>query len=452
MSSFLWVEDFEGGQYREFAYKVFGNALGLASNDFFDNEIELKSFLKSKQIHLATNLAEGIEFINDEASLRKIDFVVLDIDLALMGADISHDEVLIKPLLERWYSYSATDANEEQSFNRACDELKRVAGYHLYIDLVVNRRFPRDRVLFCSNHGGYLKAIQESFNGAKIDPPQVLTKADPNLSRTIVNFYADDYSNLRRNIISICDELVEALRFEQAEFTLPKFLNGADDAIKATDGAYLLSILPLLLPPYIRDSKESSVIFRQFIRALTQDFDKVNYKYFKPTSRKLPYIRVLHCIRNWTSHDSKALKNLQVSDVAYVFLLFLQTSFSIEAKSIENIENSLLDIIGPFREIDEESLKNAFNESYEAVNQKGKELSDDIKIDFYRNTYFASKVNVLAQNSCLMPGEHEKFIYHVFWHNILGLKDVHSFSHQSIYYDNHPFLNQLTRRIFIRSF
>jgi hypothetical protein len=451
MSSFLWVEDFEGGQYREFAYKVFGNALGLTANDFFDNEIELKSFLDSKQIYLATNLAEGIEFINDEANLKKVDFVVLDIDLALMGTDISHDEVLIKPLLERWYNYSTTDANEEQSFNRACDELKRVAGYHLYIDLVVNRRFPRDRVLFCSNHGGYLKAIQESFSGARIEPPTVLTKADPNLNDSVAVFYSDEYAKLRRIIISICDELVGALRFGQAEFALPKYLNNTDKNLKDSDGAYLLSVLPLLLPPYLKGSGDISVIYRQFVRAITQEFDKVNYK-DSPHKQKHPYIRVLHSIRNWTSHDSKALNNLSEGDVAFIFSLFVEIGFLTKSKLLEGLESRLFECLGAYVEIDRNELKEKIIVSFEDVAQRGNSLPNELRSDFDQTPHFSQRVNMLIQNACLINGEHRKFIYRIFWHNIVYIDEYGNISQQSIYLDKNKYLNELTRRLYLESF
>ena len=453
MSSFLWIEDFEGGQYREFSYKIFGQALGLPADSFGETETDLKSFLEGKQIFLLTTLAEGIKFIDDESQLRKVDFIILDIDLALMGVDIADDESLIKPLLEKWYNYRSTDANEEQSFNRACDELKRVAGYHLYIDLVAKFRFPRDRIMFCSNHGGYLKAIQESFSGAKIEPPQVLTKADPNISRSIIDFYADDYSKLRRNIISICDELGQALRFGQAEFILPKFLYGAEDSFKVTDGTYLLSVLPLLLPPYLSEREELTVIFRQFVRALTQDFDKVNYRDIPRSSQKLPFLKVLHSARNWMSHDSKAMARLEIGDVAYMFLIFLQSCFSTKSKSIKFYENNLLELISPSAEFKEEELMQAFIVSFQKIEQRGSTLCGEDRIQFYDNPYFERKLNLLALFSNLNPGEHEKFIYQIFWHSILYLNDQNKFSTQSIYFvDKSPILDQLIKRTFTKAF
>ena len=452
MSSFLWVEDFEGGQYREFSYRLFGHALGLAAIDFFDNELELKSFLKSKQIYLATNLAEGIDFIANEANLNTIDFVVLDIDLALMGVDISEGEELIKPLLSKWYNYNPNDPNEEKAFNAACDELKRVAGYHLYIDLVVNRRFPRDRILFCSNHGGYLKAIQESFSGAKIEPPTVLTKADTGLSDSIADFYADEYSKLRRIIISICNELTEALHFGQAEFTLQKYLYASEDNFTASDGVYLLTILPLLLPPFLKDRREISVVYRQIVRTITQEFDKVDYKNSSQFKRKLPYIRVLHSIRNWTSHDGKALNNLDESDVAYIVLLFLYLGFESKSKIYDDLKSKLFQLIGLNVEIKSSDLKSKIVSSFENVSRRGNDLSSEIRGDFCQAFHFSQKVNMLIQNSCLTSGEHEKFIYQIFWHNIVFVDDSGNISPQSIYFDNNKFLTELVRRIYVKSF
>ncbi|MDD2740660.1 MAG: hypothetical protein PHV02_00165 [Rhodocyclaceae bacterium] len=455
MSAFLWVEDFEGGQYREFAFKLFGEALGIPAHDFSDTETGLKQLLKKNDIYLATNFADGLRFINDESERKRIDYVVLDIDLALMGPDISDDEPLIRPVLESWYNYKPADANEEESFNRACDELKRVAGYHLYVDLVVNLRFPRDRILFCSNHGGYLKAIQDSFNGAKIKPPAVLTKSDPALSHEVSAFYADEYSHVRRIILAICDELSDALRFKQAEFTMAKVFKNSEDTLKATDGAYFLGVLPHLLPAYLNDDTEIRLVYRQLVRALTQEFvDKVDYEGM-PKNKK-PFVRVLHTIRNWTSHDSRALNNLDASDVAYIFYLFIQTGFSIKTTVIESVLGDLLNIIGRHGEIDHELLNRAIINSIEDVSQRGDALSDEAKSIFYQErTPFGLKVNLLSQNSCLFPGEQKKFIYQIFWHNIVTLNDTNSLSPQSTFFSNdgaYAAIKQLSHRIFNKSF
>lgn len=446
MSSFLWVEDFEGGQYREFSYRIFGHALGLAASDFFDNEIELKSFLKSKQIHLVTNMADGIRFINNEAKFREIDFVVLDIDLALMGVDISEDEDLIKPLLMKWYHYNPKDANEEKSFNTACDELKRVAGYHLYIDLVVNRRFPRDRILFCSNHGGYLKAIQESFSGAKIEPPTVLTKADPILNSSVAYFFSDEYSKLRRSIISICDELATAIPFEHAKFILPQHLRNLSEDFNATDGVYLLKILPLILPPFINERSEKAVIYRQFIRVITQEFDRVDFS--SQGKRNLACINVLHSIRNFTSHNSKALNNLDESDVAYIFLLFLLVGFESKEKFYENFKSGLIESVGVSVEINNDDLRVNIANSLEDVLQKSKCLPDEVKSEFDNTSHFKKKVKLLSENQSLASVEYDKLIYRIFWHEIVRVDD----SGNVTFSEKNQYLLELMRRIYSKSF
>jgi len=43
--------------------------------------------------------------------------------------------------------YECSNAEDETNFVNRCAELKKVAGYHLYTELLVNLGFPREHIL-----------------------------------------------------------------------------------------------------------------------------------------------------------------------------------------------------------------------------------------------------------------------------------------------------------------
>jgi hypothetical protein len=118
----------------------------------------------------------------------------------------------------------------------------------------------------------------------------------------------------------------------------------------------------------------------------------------------------------------------------------------------EILKSKLFEIVGACAEVDPVELKGKIINSFEEVSQRGQNLSNAVKIEFDQASHFSQKVNILIQNGCLTAGEHEKFIYRVFWHNIVYIEDSIIISPQSIYFDKNKFLNELTQRIYSNSF
>jgi len=248
VSAFLWVEDFEGGQYREFGHALFGRALGLAANDFPDNESGLRDFMKSRQVELTTSFAEAARRMDE--NLRDYDYVVLDIDLNLLGEDVDDDLPWVLPLLERWYGYDPKAKSVEDSYNAARQKMKEVAGYHLFIDLVMNRGFPRERILFCSNHGNHLDTINKSFEPARMEAPSIYKKSDDTVKEWIADQSEKPYIKLRRWVILACQELLEQMRRGKTHFTMRDLLPNGDTQLAPINAEFLLETLarPALYP------------------------------------------------------------------------------------------------------------------------------------------------------------------------------------------------------------
>ncbi len=219
MSTLLWVEDFEDKQYRTTTFNVFGRALNLTAADIPDEVNDLREFLEMQQVTLATNFAEASRIIDER--LSDFDGIVLDIDLELLGEDFESDFSLLEHLLKRCYHYDPDSDGAEAAYDKARGNMKMIAGYHLYVELVVNRGFQRNRIQFCSQHGDQLeKALKSSFDTAHMERPAVWIKSDPRVGDWISNVREDPYTKLRRWVILACREMLVRLRFNQTTFLM----------------------------------------------------------------------------------------------------------------------------------------------------------------------------------------------------------------------------------------
>lgn len=449
MSAFLWVEDFEGGQYREFAHAIFGRALGLGPEQFPNEVNALREFLQARQVMLATNYVEAARFIAER--LSDVDSVVLDIDLELLGEDATEDRPVVTEVLTRWYHYDPLAANEPLSYNDARENLKPVAGYHLFLELVLNRGFPRTRILFCSNHGNHLESIKNSFEPARIEAPEIFRKGDRRVGDWVADIRAEPYSNFRRWVILACREILDQLRHGQTHFQMSSLPGVTTGQLSAVDAENLLETLPQLLPAYHEQGITQRTAFRLFVRTLTQDWDKVNYK---DASFKLPekaFAAVLVHARNWTSHDAKALTALTESDMAFLFLIALRTCFKLSRKRLEGFEVALLSQIGEAAVLDMARLKEYFEQTDAEVTEHWTKLPADKRSSGNASIYFANRVNELEHAGKIPPGEHEERLRQIVWHQLHGLKS-NGFAPQQRNFDSSEFLKQLMQRINYRSF
>ena len=94
------------------------------------------------------------------------------------------------------------------------DILRKIAGYQIYTELVIELGFPKAHILFCSNHASYFDQLKSKFASANIKPPlssnpdkPFLTKDDAADIKQWLNDAQRDYFVLRRGIIEGCRQL-----------------------------------------------------------------------------------------------------------------------------------------------------------------------------------------------------------------------------------------------------
>lgn len=450
MSTYLWVEDFENGRCGDYAFNLFGEILQIDLNLFPDSENALKAFLRTKNIFLETNYSDASRFINDRKKLETVDFVILDIDLRLTGIDFEEDEEKLKPILEKWYDYEPKSPIEAESLNKSKFNMKKMAGYHLYTDLLINLRFPKKHILFCSDHADYLISVAQSFNGAKMSAPIVFSKSDERLNPAIKSLDQDIYIRLRRSILSACTAISNELVRGTITYTIPQHSRSGSAELTSEDGESLLGILPLLLPSIVEPGTPKNLIFRQFLRALTQDWDKIR---FENASIDLKaFASILVSCRNWTSHSNKALTQLGERDMAFIFLLLIRSSFSLDPNTIETYEVDLLDILGSDTSINIGLMKQKLDDSYEELNILKNRLPRSRQSEFDGYFYFDFKANFLHENDQLLPGEHEVTISRMFFHRLINPSAEGKHSPKLSDFGNSKFMTQFTRRVFHRAF
>ena len=167
MSYFLWVEDFEN-EPKVTATNVFGELFDPEL--FSDNKRELKRNFKDHGVLVELNLQDGLGIISSELD-KKIDYIIIDIDLPAYDGDLNQE---VLGLLSEFEGYQPLDdeTEDEALRKKACHALKSIAGFYLYTKLVVELGFPKQHILFCSNHGENTETIQKAFKTAKIKPPK----------------------------------------------------------------------------------------------------------------------------------------------------------------------------------------------------------------------------------------------------------------------------------------
>lgn len=351
MPRFLWVEDFdtEPASYRDTTHFVFGCRAGNR-DEIPDEKEDLRDYLASKDIVLETTLSTALQFIAEPGNLATIDFVVLDIDLKI--SEEREDEVdnkLLNDIFERH-----GDSSEERT---KLKEIKKIAGYYIWTSLVIDMGFPRNRIQFCSNHGNFLKSINESFVKARITPPQIFTKTDKKICTWIELQNSDQYISFRRNVVDYCQVLINRLNEADAPqdlLALHKFpgKNTCDFTKELADE--ILEALPKYLPINILTEHQDEVL-RSFMRRLTVEWDRFDTKdefceklekeeginYSRDTNRQTKAsASLLKLIRNTLSHSSGKPIHITCELAAFYFVLNMRTIFQIEpSNNIEHIED-----------------------------------------------------------------------------------------------------------------
>ncbi|CAK0770506.1 hypothetical protein CCP4SC76_5320005 [Gammaproteobacteria bacterium] len=154
MVRFLWIEDFENDK-NSVVEQVFGNYLKTLDIQNAPYPQEWREVLERANICLKENFLDGYRFLEDPEKLRKVDFVVLDIDLRLADPDDEADNPATQVAL--------ADIQQQEFGDDSREKMKEKAGFLLFRCMIVNHRFPRERILICSDHGSNIKGRIPDF-------------------------------------------------------------------------------------------------------------------------------------------------------------------------------------------------------------------------------------------------------------------------------------------------
>jgi len=435
VTAFLWIEDFPEGDPHATVSNVFGAVLGQeAVKSLSSVPRQIARNLERFDIHLQLTYANALRFINDPDELEKIDFIILDIDLKPYDEVVKDfDEIL--STVRRWYNFKCNDRPgqpgfDEKGYQVACDELKRVAGYHLWAKLIIDIGFPRERILFCSDHGGNLTSITDAFNAAKLEIPEIPTKSDERTKESVLAMQQDAYVSLRRNVIEACGALQRSLSKGEIRFRLPDMPGKGAGLLDKVAADELLSILPKMLPFRSQSANARKRALRQFIVTLSQYWDRVEPGQMLEDNRTArssgnpqkwepwlcAYSNVLKYIRNWTSHSTVALTEVTEIDAAFVFLLGVRAMFNLGNLPTRFEEKLLISLGGV--EFDKESLDidgllRSMGKSFNELEQLTERHQDLVISVFPKMLRELQKKNEPAVEDRRMGRVHQ-----LFWHSL----------------------------------
>ena len=354
MSHFLWIEDFENS-VETTAHDVLSS---IIEEPFDDDSRKLKKKLKEQGVFLELTFQDGLSFIRDEDKLNQIDYIILDIDLKSHEGSIDDISPDVLELLYKFQDYTEAkyESKDRELFKEACEDLKEIAGFYLYTQLILELGFPKTHILFCSNHGENTKAIQEAFKQAKISLPKIYSKSNPEVQSWVKSCYDNPYSHLRRNIIEGCKYLKklteEKLRFNNFIKKQDK-QKEQDKKITVEDLHNYLDILENFLP--LREPPDKATFYKLFVRTLAHEWESVNPNNASDRNRKelFAFAWIMKMTRNWLAH-SRVFEKISEQDVAYLFIINMRVMFTLE-DNLLNYEEHLLQLFETI--ISEQELK-----------------------------------------------------------------------------------------------
>ena len=399
MTHFLWVEDFNFSEdnrseniVSSTVSSVFGSILDnieLSTRLAEEDENDAQDFLEEKGIFLKLNLLEALEFINDPKELAKIDFVVLDVDMPLENGQRDNNNYL-SSLIERCPPE---------------DDLRKIAGYHIYTELVIELGFPKSHILFCSNHAKYFKTLNKKFENANIKPPvsphpekTFLEKNDKEFIAEWLNDARNNYFVLRRGIIEGC----YALEASTNDDELKEYFFG------------LKKYLPLKQP----SETEKDSIYLHLARAILHDWDNQGHSIPKgQPNESLGWL--LRTARNWLTHDS-LLSNIDEKMISFLFLinarlLDANSKVNLDKSKLETFENILLSVFNVTKSTEAERIFNLKCFYTDALN-----VGQSNGLDFMKKQYFYSQMVNDFHEKKVSNLDYKKLLFRIFMFAIYG--------------------------------
>lgn len=445
MSYFLWVEDFENSP------KVTAsNVLGSVFDDslFLEDKRALKKNLKNQGVFIELSLQDGLGFITPDLD-KKIDYIILDIDLPAHSGDGVNTEVM--GLLETFENYQklADEVEDEALLKEKCNKLKERAGFYLYTKLVVELGFPKQHILFCSNHAENNKTILDAFVIAKMASPQIYQKSNPDVQDWVKSRYENPYSRLRRGIIEGCQYL-KGLPEDKLRFN--DFIKDAEKSVSLEDIRDYLGVLENFLP--LREPNDKAALYKLFIRTLVHEWEAAEPKNIKGLAW------IMKSTRNWITHNSTLFNALDETMLAYLFLINMRVMFGFD-DAVQPYEKILLNLFAEdvlSEQLFKDKSKNKLipiSEAYCGI--KNIALDNNAK-DAFLFSVIAN--NIQEGNS---PARNDKklftkLLYQMFW--LINSyprvdtknKKLLEINFSDFYYVEKTYLFELARHIYSRSF
>jgi len=355
--------------------------------------------------------------------------------------------------------------------------LKTKAGYQLYIELVMGLDFPKDHILFCSNHIDELESLTEAFQEAKIQLPRTphgklalsKKKGDQEaLWGWITERRNNHYSVLRRGIIEGC-QYIQSLIENPDNIQFGEFTHKDAEKI-AQDMQDYLDILSKLLP--LREPQDKEPLYKLFVRTLAHEWEtSANPESFsgENKNRNKTFAWVMKNTRNWISH-SDFLDDLEEQDIAFLFIVAMRAMFSLDATT-QNHEKILLALFEQER-LSADNLKNCFKnkdipliDTYFAV----RNASLNAKIPVKEATPFRKMLDDMQSRN--IPHNYIRGLFQIFWHGLFPItlsgtpeNKVKKINHTTFLcemkcqfsgdynFDHKEFLFEFARSIYKRSF
>jgi hypothetical protein len=469
MSHFLWIEDFDNSPKA-----TASNVLGSLFDDsyFSEDKRQLRKNLKQHGVFIELSFQDGLSFIRQQ--LHKIDYVILDINLpAISEGDSINDEVLKLLTDFQAYQKQADEKEDEQLLTEKCKELREIAGFYLYTELVVELGFPKDHILFCSNHGEEVKSIKEAFESAKIALPPIYEKANPKVQQWVKTRYENPYSRLRRGIIEACRYIANLIenkekddvKYKDKEKQLTKDYLRFNDYIESEKEVSLedmrdyLKVLENFLP--LRKPVDKFTLYKLFIRTLTHEWEATEPKKI----RGLAWI--MKSNRNWITHNSTLFNALDETMVAYLFIMNMRIMFNFD-ETVQSYENILLSLFSKETLLATDlkvktsnkviPLSKAYLDLKNLVLDERQDKNKKVQDGFY----FNELANNIQQSNSAFRNDKQlfsKLLYQMFWlttsnpfistgnrRNLLEIK------FWDFNYSEKPYLFELARHIYSRSF
>jgi hypothetical protein len=415
MSQFLWIEDFENSPL-DTTRSVFGGPLSLTKIP--DTKEEVKNLLEKHRVLVELTFLEAWQFIHNPQKLLQVDYIILDIDLIVQG-EIDDEKGELPAILELYgYQHHQDSENRRRSYKTATNALKKVAGYQLYVELVINLGFPQDHIRFCSNHGEEMKNIQAAFITAKMQLPQILTKNQTKeIAEWITGRRGNIYAVLRRGIIEGCVRISQLLANHPEFIQFGEFIKTDSNGspiwkVTVKDMQEYLETLQNLLPLREPEPIDKSRCFRTFIRTLVHDWDAAEPKQGSDKVNST-FGWIMKNARNWSAH-SEVLEEMKEPDVAFLFIVAMRAMFKL-VTATQRYESLLLSLFNKkITVLDVNQIPLGITYS-KVKNTLLKYRAEDA-------LYFNAMLNNMQNHKPPVPFDYVTGLFQMFWHSLSPVK------------------------------